>query len=266
MTFSTENPFHGPIPPSIPLLNSPLATVLMQIRFPAILSVVKTEFVADFQEKIRASYPLYQLDYDTVLELKDNEISNKSIPNWRFFDLERSWRLSLSTEFLALETHDYRSRTDFLERVDTVISILSQTIQPSFISRIGIRYVDQIYGRLFERLPMYIRPELLCLNTQQICENIGQSQNEAICQTDTGTMILRWGSMPKNQSHEPSVVPPIDSISWFLDIDTFSEYRNLKEFDVDHISKSINNLAKRAYGFFRWTVNDDFLRACGGKV
>ena len=266
MTFSTENPFFGSIPSSIPLPNSPLTVVLMQIRFPAILSVVKKEFVADFQEQIRSSYPFYNIEYDTVLELNGNEISNESVPNWRFYDSERNWRLSLSTEFVALETRVYKSRVDFLKRVDNIVHVLSQTIQPNFITRIGMRYVDRLHGTLLEGLPRFIRPEMLSLNTQQYWKYVGQSQNEAVCQTDAGTMISRWGSMPENQSHEPILIPPIDSPSWFLDIDVFEEYGNPENFDKRKIGSCINNLAKRSYGFFRWAVNDDFLRECGGDV
>ena len=62
MPFSAENPFRGPVPDTVSLPNTPLTGVLVQIVFPEILSIAKADRVADFQELIRADYPLNQQD------------------------------------------------------------------------------------------------------------------------------------------------------------------------------------------------------------
>ena len=70
MIFSPNNPFVGPVPPTVHLPNSPLTSVLVQVKFPEILSIAKTEFIADFQESIRADYPLHRLDQKSCFRFR----------------------------------------------------------------------------------------------------------------------------------------------------------------------------------------------------
>ena len=268
MTFSSENPFIGTVPETVHLPNTPLTGVLIQVRFPEILSIAKTEFIADFQESIRADYPFHHLDQNPVLdlELSNNSIRQSLMPNWRFFDKERQWRLSLTASFISLETRAYKSRSDLTERADTVVRALSDTIKPSMMTRIGVRYVDRIHGPNWEKLSYFIRPEILGPYTGDYRDNLSRTLNEIICETDVGSMISRWGYMPANQTHEPELMPPISAPSWFLDIDAYNEFEQPEAFDADEIKSRVEKMATRTYGFFRWAVNDEFLRACGGKI
>ncbi len=268
MIFSPENPFVGPVPPTVHLPNSPLTSVLVQVRFPEILSIAKTEFIADFQESIRADYPLHRLDQNPVLDLELNIYSVRQglIPNWRFFDKASQWRLSLTTSFVSLETRAYQSRLDFIRRIDTIVRALSTTIKPGMMTRIGVRYVDRIHGPQWEKLSHFIRPEILGPYTGDYRENLSRTLNEIICETDVGSMTSRWGYMPANQTHELELMPPISAPSWFLDIDAYNEFAQPEVFDADKIKTRVDRLATRAYGFFRWAVNDEFLKTCGGDI
>src|SRR5436190_3694501 len=52
------DPLVAPSPREIPLKDSPLVRVIAQVRFPQILSIRQPEFVAPFQEALRAKYPV----------------------------------------------------------------------------------------------------------------------------------------------------------------------------------------------------------------
>lgn len=266
MNFSTENPFVGQVPPTVHLPDTPLTGVLVQVRFPEVFSITKAEFIADFQERIRADYPLHQLEQPPYLELENAKVRQGTIPLWRFYDAARQWRLSLTTDFVALETRAYQSRLDFTQRADAVLSALSATINPGLITRVGVRYVDRIHSSQWEQLSSFVRPEILGLYKEDYRENLNQTFNEIACKTDVGTMSARWGFMPANQTHEPDLMPPISVPSWFLDIDVYNEFTQLGAFDAEDIKTRITNLAGRAYGFFRWVTNDKFLIACGGEI
>lgn len=266
MKFSSENPFVGPVPKSVHLPNTPLTSVLVQVRFPEVLSIAKTEFIADFQEFIRADYPLHKLKRDSYLELNDDGIRKEVTPNWRFLDKSKQWRISLTTSFISLETRVYQSRLDFIERTDTIMHALSETIKPAMTTRIGVRYVDRIHGLNWENLSQFIRPEILGPYTGDYRENLDRTFHEIACNTDVGSMTSRWGYMPANQTHELELMPPISVPSWFLDVDTYKEFPEPDAFDSNSIKSHVTELATRAYGFFRWVVNDEFLKECGGDL
>ena len=58
-------------------------------------------------------------------------------------------------------------------------------------------------------------------------------------------------------------MPPLDSESWILDLDTFSEAA--ANFDPDEIAAAALRLAKRGYAFFRWSVTQQFLDTFGAS-
>ncbi|MCY3768633.1 MAG: TIGR04255 family protein [Gammaproteobacteria bacterium] len=266
MTFSTEDPFFGPIPPTVPLPKTPLACVLVQIKFPEILSVAKTEFIADFQECIRADYPFMQKEQNPVWEVMNGDVRESVTQNWRFFDKKRQWRLSLATNFVALETRAYQSRADFIQRIAGVAQALSATINPGVMTRIGVRYVDQIRGPQLEQLSRFVRPEILGLYMGNHRNNLDHTLSETVAKTDVGSITSRWGFMPANQTHDPDLMPPTSAPSWFLDVDLYIEFEQPEIFGADEIGTRVMKLTARAYGFFRWAVNDKFLRQCGGEI
>ena len=81
-----------------------------------------------------------------------------------------------------------------------------------------------------------------------------------------GKLSSRWGYMPANQTHEPSLMPAIAVPSWFLDIDTYQDFKEPIEFNPEDVRERTMQLATRSHGFFRWAVSDDFLRSYGGEL
>ena len=72
--------------------------------------------------------------------------------------------------------------------------------------------------------------------------------------------------MPTGQTHNPELMPSIEVPSWYLDTDVFQTFDQLVKFESLDFRKTTADLAARAYSFFRWVVNDDFLRLYGGEV
>jgi uncharacterized protein (TIGR04255 family) len=60
-----------------------------------------------------------------------------------------------------LETHAYESRTDFLERLKTILQALEETLAPTHMTRFGIRYIDQIKGEPLTRIATLLRDEVI---------------------------------------------------------------------------------------------------------
>ena len=266
MSFSTENPFVGPIPSSVQLPNAPLTAALIQIRFPDVHSIDKADFIAEFQECIRADYPLNHADHITGFELMKDNVKQTTEKNWRFLDKKKKWRLTLATNFIALETSAYKSHQDFIHRIVAVVNALSETIKPGVMTRIGVRYVNRIHSSQLKDITRFVRPEILGIYIKDYRSQFTQTLNQVNVTTDVGSMMSRWGYMPANQTHDLDLMPQIEKPSWFLDIDVFNNFAESQTFEVNEIEARAKKLAKRAYGFFRWTVSTEFLEDCGGEI
>ena len=261
-----NDPFHGAVPATIPLSIPPLTGVVAQVRFPEVLSISKKDFVADFQEKIRRDYPINQQDDNIVLQLTPEGAKQSTSPNWRFFDVNQEWRLSLTTNFITLETRNYSSRPDFTERLGKIAQALSETVNPAFMTRIGVRYINRISGAQLENIETLLNSEVIGFADSTHRERVVRTMHETVSETDEGIVVAKWGYMPKSQTHEPDMMPAINADSWFLDVDVYEDYQKPLVFDANQIQQKAIALATRSYGVFRWAVKDDFLKVFGGDL
>jgi uncharacterized protein (TIGR04255 family) len=270
MSQPSDDPLFGEVPASVPLTDAPLVRVLAQVRFSKISKISNESYIADFQEALRSQYPHVQADTVQSVELRvsGKEIQHQAVEStvWRFFDPERVIRISLATDFIALETAKYISREDFLERMRVILSALTTSISPPLVERVGFRYVDRLVGQGFlGELSTFIRPELLNVLQPNLAEHIEISMSEIVGKTAEGKLIARYGLAPKGFSHDPEVAPPVDEPSWVLDVDSFSADRASTILEPDSLCAELDKVAARAYAFFRWSITDEFMKRFRGK-
>lgn len=262
-----KNPLIGLPPEEVPLKEAPLVLVIAQVRFSPILSIEKKSFISSFQEAIRDKYPLLRSEQTRTVYLNDQGLaSTESQVTWRFIDAEGNWRVSLSPEFIALETTAYSSRRDFLERLKTVLIALESQIKPSIVERFGMRYVDRLVGAAVKDVPKFFRPELTAIVSGELGKYVNQCLNQYLIELpDSDEQILaRWGLIPPDATTYREVLEPIADPSWTLDLDiSISTHR---DFDVELLMEQAQRFAERLYALFRWAVTDEFLRYFGGEV
>ncbi len=267
MTVADYNPLTDPPPKEVPLENAPLIRVLAQVRFPSILAIEETGFVAPFQEAIRDIYPILQPEQTHGVVIGPQgitQVSPKMI--WRFVDISGNWRISLAPDFLAIETTSYLSRSDFLERLEKILVTLNEHIKPRIVERFGLRYVDRLEGEDINNLSSLVRSEVAGIIPTEFGNQIYQNVNESLFKLSEGEeqILARWGLIPANATIDPSAIEPVDEASWVLDVDmSFVERR---EFSVENLMSDAQKFAERIYTFFRWAVTEEFLRRFGGKV
>lgn len=266
MTQAHAKPFGGAVPATVHLTRTPLASVLAQIRFTPVAKLADQEFVAEFQERIRKAYPFFSQDNGVMITVKADGVERAEHRTWRFMDSEKSWRVSLTPDFVALETRNYRDRDDFCARLLTLCEALKETVDPGLMMRIGIRYVDRMYGDDFEKFDQYVKPEMSGPFAPHHQQSIIRTGHQVNADTDEGSIAARWGVLPAGETHDPESAPPLDVDSWYLDIDSFSEKSAPVEFEPKVIYEEALSLAARSYAFFRWAITNEFLQACGGKV
>jgi uncharacterized protein (TIGR04255 family) len=262
-----KNPLIDPPPPEVPLKNAPLVRVIAQVRFPPILSIEKQEFVGSFQEAIRDKYPILQPErtQSFIFDPQGN-VQNLAQVAWRFVDITGNWRVSLSPNFVALETTAYSSRSNFLERLEQLITAFNENFNPTIIERFGLRYVDRLIDRNLTDISLLVKPEIAGITSADFKNYIHQSINESLFVfSDEGKQILaRWGLISANTTFDPDAIEPITKPSWILDLD-MSLSKN-REFSILALMEEAKQFSERLYTFFRWAVQDEFLRRFGGEL
>ena len=122
-----------------------LLEVICQLRFPEILKIESTD-PAEFQDRIRGEYPQYQ---KKVEQLPPQIVNGKPVPqgtvnNYQFISEDSQWKVSLTKGFIALSTTRYTRWEDFAKRLDVVLAAFIETYQPSYFSRVGLRYMNAL--------------------------------------------------------------------------------------------------------------------------
>lgn len=262
---NTLDPLVAPLPMEVPLREAPLVRVIAQLRFPEILRVEQRDFIAPFQEALRDTYPVLRQEQaqEMVLDLRTTGlVSEKQRVVWRFNDVEESWRVSLASDFLALETTKYTSRLDFLTRLRAMVEAVNKHLGPKLVDRLGIRYIDRITGSDVDNIAALVRPEVRGITGTTAAEHAAHALSESLFHLPEARVLARWGQLPPGATIDPAAIEPAQQKSWILDLDMFSAAP--ASFDVEHILANVRLYSERIYTIFRWAVTDAFLRRYGG--
>jgi uncharacterized protein (TIGR04255 family) len=134
---------------------SPLRQVICQLRFPPILKI-DTGIPADFQDKIRNTYPNFSDATEWKFEIPKmvtgmvgpdfvNQLSQQtSNKNYSFSTENETYKINLTRTFISLSTINYSVWEEFRGRLENIISAFSETYQLAYYTRIGLRYIDVI--------------------------------------------------------------------------------------------------------------------------
>jgi len=265
MAGTVAHPFGVERVETIPLNPPPLVRVLTQVRFPHVFAVAEEAFAGRFQQALGADYPIASSDFEFVISLSpaaDAPPSGAQTRLWRFAGIDGSWRVSLGTGFVTLETTDYRGHVDFFGRLERVLGATAEHANPALVERVGVRYIQQLTEPTdLDRLSELVRAEVLGVYGVPVSD----AQLEAsLCQSRyrQGDVLLaaRWGLLPQNAAVD-AALPAASSASWVLDVDVFEETR--RPFDVEGIVARALDFSRRQYRFFRWAVEPEFLLRFG---
>jgi uncharacterized protein (TIGR04255 family) len=264
-TVNNVNPLIAIPPPEVPLKNAPLVRAIAQVRFPPILSIEKQEFVGSFQEAIREKYPiLEQIQTQNVTFHTEGAVVNPQT-TWCFWNADRTWRISLASSAVSIETTKYTSRSDFLTRLESLLVTLHSSFHLSQIDRLGLRYIDRIVGQNLQDISQLIRHEMAGIICSGLQEYVNQVLHEALFLLPSGEaqIAARWGIMQANSTFDPYAIEAIPESSWILDLDMSA--MKTQEFSVESLMQQSHNFTERLYTFFRWVVTDEFLQRYGGE-
>jgi uncharacterized protein (TIGR04255 family) len=260
---TTFDPFSSKGPDEVPLARAPLVRVIAQLRFPAIVSLGRPDFIGPFQEAIRPRYPILRQEQTAGFVVGPLGMMQRSDGVvWRFHDKVDAWRVSLSQDFVALESIVYKDRQDFFERFKQILVAMDAVAKLPVYDRLGVRYVNRVRGAEFTKLASLVRPEVLGIASSPI-SGLGHSLCESLFQNQDVSFNTRWGRLPANATTDPTVLDPIEEPSWVLDLDVFRGAQ--RDFDVAEVLDDGRTFARTIHHFFRWCVTPEFLEVYGGK-
>lgn len=248
-----------PPPAEIPLPAAPLIRAIAQVRFTRVPELVTPQAEAALAAALRR-FPI-RGQAEGIAWVPGGEPLRESYKT--FEDLEDRWKITIAPDFLALETTNYVSRSDFVATLQEVLTGLSGVQAPPRVTRVGMRFIDRIENP--SNLSALLNPALLGWIPDTDDETlVHQIHQVLLLHPDKSAQVqVKSLCLPPGVSVDPAI-PPIDQRSWVLDIDAFTEQR--KAFEVEGIVGTVRRLAEMAYSVFRWSTTTEFLRRYGGDV
>lgn len=210
--------------------------------------------VADFQDRIRSAYPQAEYELEQVVQLKieDGQFrpTQQELPIWRFFDQDKSWRVSLTRESIAVETFaGYRGRADFIGRMTWLLAMIDDVFKPAQVKRAGARYVNLAVGDVAQTATKFCAPELVSITGTSELISADLLWRFPV---DEGELQMRSGVLQPGASYDPAILDSVPERSWYLDIDVFNEENT--SFEKDAIARIISEKVERALAIYRWAV------------
>lgn len=128
--------------------NNPIVEAIIQIRFPKILSL-NSEDPVMFQEQIKEQYPIYRLSIERQQEISIQSpdtppsiIQETPVKNHNFISSDGTYKINLTNGFISISTVKYTRWETMLEKFSHPLEQFFQIYNPSFVNRIGLRYIN----------------------------------------------------------------------------------------------------------------------------
>ncbi len=257
------------------LARDQIAQAICQVRFSTVLRLSQKEALIPLQEALRETYPKFSTQQGFNLVVTPAGIAQQPVPDaqWRFDDLDGSFAVLLTPDFVAIEARRYETIGDFTRRVTEVAELVRENYNPASITRVGLRFINEFRfapTSAREKVTEAFNPTLLgVFGADELRDVVESSQHVLVLRTSTNQLIVRHGFHPAGGTTvDPGVFhrPEIDMTQpmYVLDIDAFSEAS--KPFDTEAIASDMEEFNNQMRSFFVWAVEDEYRRTTLGQV
>ena len=241
-----------------------LEQVICQLRFPTILKI-DTEVPSAFQEVVRHEFPIYRQTSDDVmgglpdsmtqgLPAEIRELMAWSSRRHQFSSRDKSLTVSLTRDFIALESRQYTCWEDFIEILQSLVDALITVYQPAYVTRIGLRYRNVIDRRALG-LEKFSWSELM---DDSVLGPLGRVETSTIVQEHGGRSLIRLNEKVDYVRMEYGQVNDSGGDSsnhlFLLDNDFYTD-REMQS-DVRDIVSRLNCYNRLNGRLFRWCITE----------
>lgn len=232
---------------------NPLAEVVCQVRFPTALGT-DVGLPVDFQKLVSKQYPLLEVKETLTVGIQVvgqpaaaplEKGSRAQV--FDFVSLDKMWRISLASDYIALTTNKYSRWEQFRERLIDTMKNFHSIRSPSAYTRIGLRYQNFIERELLglEGVPWreLLSPQLLGpLADDSLDESDFMAiQNLWVAKLQIGQAAIRTGIAHNIETK---------NAAYFIDADFFTEEpQEAREENVCRYVDSANIESRRLFGW-----------------
>jgi len=233
--------------------DAPLVSVLCQVRFPPVLSLLSIAGVTGFQTGLRSEYPEFlPPERNASVEFGPENVGVKtSAPTWRLATEDKQWVVGIAADFVSLQTPAYTDIDDFLRRLAKVLQVLRRTVRPADSVRIGLRKVNLIpMPRASDTASLVgvVRSEMLGpLAVNRFPAPIAGCFSQLHFVDDDCMLVVNYGLGKSDDS----------DVGFVLDLDYFTERPQRVE-DGPDLLNLIRHFSEGMTSFFHWALEDDF--------
>lgn len=216
-------------------------TAVCEIRFP-ILTALRAKALPDaFFAVFRKPYPFYKQNLVVTPGLSDPE------PNHSFKSRDQTWTVSIRPWAFSLETKNYKSFEDFIEKLEKVSSDVIPLLDTGFFTRIGLRYINILPVSRYD-LDGWLNPRIEAPLKESGLGYLLRAWTEAVGTTGYGKYNLRYGF--PDETHEKFV----------LDIDLYVE-----NIDIEQLEPVLPQLHELSFNLFHWCLGEKALKYLAGN-
>ena len=250
-----------PPTPRVFYTKAPLVQVICQLRFPAILRIERDSPV-EFQDRIRHAFPLFERVNPLITQPLPPEIlqalgSNANQVGYHFLTEDRRATVELRPQSVGLTSLSYKCWERFRGQLNVAVAALQEVYQPSFFTRVGLRYQDLIdrsqIGLKEVPWSRLLQPAILGeLAVKEIEENV-QGVSRALqvkMPSGAGVVLLRHGF---------GTTPGRSEAGYVIDFD-FSAEQKTEVADAQSVLSRLHDEVGRA---FRWCITPELHDALG---
>ncbi|BBH17540.1 hypothetical protein Back2_18270 [Nocardioides baekrokdamisoli] len=233
--------------------DAPLRSVLAQIRFDPIPSLLTEAGTTGFHSVIRSRYPEGPKKIEELaLEMAPRHMSvRQTAPVWSFSTAAADYKASLSHDFIALETPSYTNFGDFLGQLGFLLAAIDRTLMPSTSRRIGLRKINAV------PLPDPSSPASLTARIREdLLGPIARDDWPALVKGASGQLIFEEDlkQLAVRYAIEGSVE---DKAFFILDMDYHTEVPYAVKDSAD-IRDLVRHLSNGITSFFEWALKEPY--------
>jgi uncharacterized protein (TIGR04255 family) len=137
-----------PEPSTERLARSPLELVVCQVRHERNLAVADAKRALAVHGGLGGKYPGIDEATGVALNITGGPAGVSTATDqqhgWNVRSTDGAWTVVLMPDFFALETRAYTDWDDFSARLDELVRLVEQALEPSLEQRLGLRFIDRI--------------------------------------------------------------------------------------------------------------------------
>jgi uncharacterized protein (TIGR04255 family) len=133
--------------PDIRYRNNFIKNAIFRLDFSPILSLTQ-DLNPAFQEALREEFPkleeLQGLEYKAKFQKGEKIDEQKEFKIWSFFNKEKTYKITISFQFIVIECFKYSHFDNFRQISDKAYSTFLSLYKPLDNKRLGLRYINKI--------------------------------------------------------------------------------------------------------------------------